>query len=145
MIPVRPDAQGSKSFSPRHRATGAAGERTFRCGRPGSLARERPRPEGFLKNFAQKKSRADSCSRDFSAAKLPNSDLNFAVAFRVDCSSVFSKEKGPQKIHPKIHGKIHPGIRSDKFPSDFCRSLLLRKVCVHFRAPRKTLCKKTLG
>ena len=32
-----------------------------------------------------------------SAAKLPSSDLNFAVDFWVDFSSFFSKEKGPKK------------------------------------------------
>ena len=32
-------------------------------------------------------------------AKLPNSDLNFAVDFLVDFFLLFSKEKGPKKIH----------------------------------------------
>ena len=36
-----------------------------------------------------------------------------------------SKEKGP-KNPQKIHGKFHPGIRSEKFPSDFRRSLFLK-------------------
>ena len=59
------------------------------------------------------------------ALKLPNSDLKIAVDFWVDFSSCFSQGKRPEKIHQKIHGKIHPGIRSEKFPSDFCRSLFL--------------------
>ena len=59
------------------------------------------------------------------APKLPNSDLKIAVDFWVDFFSYFFQGKRPQKIHQKIHGKIHPGIRSEKFPSDFCRSLLL--------------------
>ena len=59
------------------------------------------------------------------AAKLPNSDLNFAVDFLVDFFLLFfSKEKGPKKIHQKIPRKIHPGLCPEKFPSDFCRSLI---------------------
>ena len=49
-----------------------------------------------------------------SAAKLPNSDLNFAVDFGVDFSSCFSKEKGPTKSpqnSPRnLFGKIHLGF-----------------------------------
>ena len=59
------------------------------------------------------------------AAKLPNSDLNFAVDFLVDFSSYFFQRKRPEKIHQKIARKIHPGLCSEKFPSDFCRSLFL--------------------
>ena len=38
---------------------------------------------------------------------------------------LFSKEKGPKKIHQKIPRKIHQEMCSEKFPSDFCRSLFL--------------------
>ena len=55
------------------------------------------------------------------AAKLPNSDLKFAVDYWVD----FSKKKRPPKIHWKSPHKIHLGICSEKFPSDFCRGLFL--------------------
>ena len=55
------------------------------------------------------------------AAKLPNSDLDFLVDFLVD----FFHGKRPEKIHQKIPRKIHPGLCSQKFPSDFCRSLFL--------------------
>ena len=59
------------------------------------------------------------------AAKLPNSDLNFAVDFLVDFSSFFCQGKRPEKIHQKIPRKLHPALCSEKFPSDFCRSLFL--------------------
>ena len=60
------------------------------------------------------------------AAKLPNSDLKIAVDFWVDFFLLFFPRKKAQNNPPQIiHGKIHPGIRSEKFPSDFCRSLLL--------------------
>ena len=59
-------------------------------------------------------------------AKLPNSDLNFAVDFLVDFFLLFSPRKNARKkIHQKIPRKIHPGLCREKFPSDFCRSLLL--------------------
>ena len=64
------------------------------------------------------------------AAKLPNSDLNFAVDFWVDFFLLFVlQRKRPPKIHQKIPRKIHPGLCSEKFPSDFCRSLFLTKTC----------------
>ena len=59
------------------------------------------------------------------AAKLPNSDLNFAGDFLVDFFLLFFPRKRPEKIHQKIPRKIHPGLCSEKFPSDFCRSLPL--------------------
>ena len=31
----------------------------------------------------------------------------------------------PERIHKKISRKIHPGLCSEKFPSDFCRSRFL--------------------
>ena len=58
------------------------------------------------------------------AAKLPNSDLKFAVDFGVDFIILFF----PRKKAPKIPRKSHPGIWSAKFPSDFCRSLFLTKI-----------------
>ena len=63
------------------------------------------------------------------AAKLPNSDLNFAVDFGVDFffPSASRRKMPPSKNPPKIPHKIHPGICPEKFPSDFCRSLLLTK------------------
>ena len=60
------------------------------------------------------------------APKLPKSDLKIAVDFWVDFFLLFFPRKKARKNPPKIHGKIHPGTRSEKFPSDFCRSLLLR-------------------
>ena len=59
--------------------------------------------------------------------KLPNSDLKIAVDF--DCSGfwggffplVFFSKKKPEKIHHEIQ----LGLCSEKFPSDFCRSLFL--------------------
>ena len=58
--------------------------------------------------------------------ELPHSDLKIAVDFWVDFFLLlFSREKGTEKIHQKIPGKIHLGLCSEKFPSDFCRSLLL--------------------
>ena len=40
-------------------------------------------------------------------------------------TSFFFQGKRPEKIHQKIPHKIHPGLCSEKFPSDFCRSLFL--------------------
>ena len=40
------------------------------------------------------------------AAKLPNSDLNFAVDFVFYFSSFFSKEKGPKKSTKKSPAKF---------------------------------------
>ena len=57
------------------------------------------------------------------AAKLPNSDLNFAVDFLVDFFLLSSPRKSTKKNPQK---KIHPELCSEKFPSDFCRSLFLR-------------------
>ena len=59
------------------------------------------------------------------AAKLLNSDLNFAVDFWVDFLLLFFPRKKAQNNPPKIPRKIHPGLCSEKFPSDFCRSLFL--------------------
>ena len=64
-----------------------------------------------------KLSRPDSCSVDV-GREAPKFWFEFCCGFWVD---FFSKEKGRQKI-PR---KIHPGICSEKFPSDFCRSLVL--------------------
>ena len=66
------------------------------------------------------------------AAKLPNSDLNFAVIFGWFFSSYVFQGKRPEKIHQKIPRKIHPGLCSEKFPSDFCRSLFLINILRHF-------------
>ena len=60
------------------------------------------------------------------AAKLPNSDLNFAVDFLVDFPLFVILRKKARKNPPKIPRKIHPGLCPEKFPSDFCRSLLLK-------------------
>ena len=63
------------------------------------------------------------------AAKLPNSDLNFAVDFWVDFSTCcFPREKA-QKIHQKISCKFHLGPCPENSPriyapSDLCRSLV---------------------
>ena len=61
------------------------------------------------------------------AAKLPNSDLNFAVDFWGDFFSYFIQGKRPKKIHKRIHREIHQKVSREKFPLDFCRSLLLTK------------------
>ena len=70
------------------------------------------------------------------AAKLPNSDLNFAVDFWSIFSSCFFQGERPEKIHQKIPLKIHPGLNWEKFPSDFCRSLFLtvlsKQCCARF-------------
>ena len=57
------------------------------------------------------------------ATKLPNSDLNFAVDFFL----LFFPRKKAWKNPPKIPRRIHPGLCSEKCPSDFCRSLFLKK------------------
>ena len=64
------------------------------------------------------------------AAKLPNSGVNFAVDFWVDFILLFFPKENFKKA-PKIHKKkspekIHPGLCSEKFASDVCRSLLLK-------------------
>ena len=61
------------------------------------------------------------------APKLPNSDLQIAVRFGVDFFLLFflKGKNARKKVHQKIHGKIHPGMCSEKFPSDFCKSLFL--------------------
>ena len=79
------------------------------------------------------------------APKLPNSDLKIAVDFWVVFFLLFFPRKRARKNPPKKnHGKIHPGIRSEKFPSDFCRSLLLTnrkilKVTQRLVGPKKRL------
>ena len=60
------------------------------------------------------------------AAKLPNSDLNFALDFLVYFPPVFPRKKTPKTLLQKIPRKIHPGICSEKNPLAFCRSLPLR-------------------
>ena len=59
------------------------------------------------------------------AAKLPNSDLNFAVDCWVDvCLLFFSKERRPQNRNPlKNIPANSPGNLFRNFPSDFCSSL----------------------
>ena len=74
----------------------------------------------YLKN--SKPSQDQSLAVWILAVKLPNPDLNFAVDFEV--TPVFSKEKGPKNAE-SFHSKIHPETCWDKFPSDFCRSLVL--------------------
>ena len=59
------------------------------------------------------------------AAKLPNSDLNFAVDVLVDCFLLFFPRRKAQKNPPKNPPRNSPGTCSEKFPSDFCRSLFL--------------------
>ena len=62
----------------------------------------------------------------FWAAKLPNSDLNFAVEFLVDFSSFFFQGKRPKKkIHRKIPRKIHPGTLFGKIPLGFLQKPFL--------------------
>ena len=51
------------------------------------------------------------------AAKLPNSDLSFAVDFWGGFLPPFFPKENPHKSHPKFW--------SEKFPSDFCGSLFL--------------------
>ena len=58
------------------------------------------------------------------AAKLPNSNSNFAGDFWVDFSPVFSKEKD-RKNSTKKSPQNSPRSCSEKFPSDFRRSLFL--------------------
>ena len=52
-------------------------------------------------------------------SKLPFSDLPFSLY------PIFSRKKARKKIYQKISRKIHPGLCWEKFPSDFCRSLVL--------------------
>ena len=55
------------------------------------------------------------------------------------CSSCFFQGKRPQKIHKKIH----PGICPAKFPSDFCRGLLLNHCLIDPRKGVSNLCLMT--
>ena len=59
------------------------------------------------------------------APKRPNPDLKIAVDFWVDFILLFFPWKKARKIHQKILRKLHLRLCSDKFPSDFCRSLSL--------------------
>ena len=43
----------------------------------------------------------------------------------MDFSSCFFQGKRPEKVHQRIPCEIHPGLCSEKFPSNFCRSLFL--------------------
>ena len=70
-------------------------------------------------------SRPDPCSVDFGPETPKFCFENCRGFLGGFFSPVFSKKKRPEKIHQKIHGKIHPGTRSEKFPSDFCRTLFL--------------------
>ena len=72
-----------------------------------------------------KQSRPDPCSVDF-GSETPKLRFEFCGGFWGGYfSSFFSKAKAPQKsIHQKLPRKMHPKIWSEKFPSDFFRSLL---------------------
>ena len=79
------------------------------------------------------------------APKLPNSDLKIAVDFWVDFFLLsFPRKKDQKNPEKKIPRKIHPGLCSEKFPSDFCRSLLLTNplifICNNFCADGGVLC-----
>ena len=74
-----------------------------------------------------KMSRLDPCSVDF-GRETPKFRFEFCRGFFGGFfPRILSKEKSPEKIHQKIPRKIHPGLCSEKFPSDFCRSLFLTK------------------
>ena len=77
-------------------------------------------------------------------AKLPNSDLDFAVEFfcgffpPVLCPRKKARRrKKARKIHQKIPRKFHPGLCSEKFPSNFCISLFLRVITAIRKAGRQ--------
>ena len=69
-------------------------------------------------------SRPDPCSVDF-GRETPKFRFEFCRGFLGIFSSCFFQGKRPEKIHQKIPRKNHQGLCSEKFPSDFCRSLLL--------------------
>ena len=72
-------------------------------------------------------SRPDSCSVDF-GRETPKFRFEFCGGFFGGFfPPIFSKEKGQKKSTKKSPRKIHPGLCSEKFPSDFCRSLFLKK------------------
>ena len=73
-----------------------------------------------------KDSRPDPCSVDFGREAL-KFWCEFCRGFLGGFfPPVFFQGKTPEKIH-QILRKIHPGLGSEKFPSDFCRSLFLTK------------------
>ena len=63
------------------------------------------------------------------AAKLPNSDLNFAVDLYVDLFLPDFPSNKAQTNQPKNPLQNSPGSLFGKIPSDFCRGLVL-KICV---------------
>ena len=71
-------------------------------------------------------SRPDPCSVDFGRETpkflFKNCRGFFGGFFPPVLCPRKKARKNPQK---KIHSKIHPGLCSEKFPSDFCRSLFL--------------------
>ena len=63
------------------------------------------------------------------AAKLPNSDLNFAVDFLVDFfPPIFSKEKGPKKSTKKNPPQNSPGTLFGKIPLGFLQRPFLEQL-----------------
>ena len=77
------------------------------------------RPVGILTSLCQ----GQILQRGFLAAKLPNSDMIFAVHLGWIFSSKDSKDLAEKSTTKKNY--IHFGLCSEKFPSDFRRSLLL--------------------
>ena len=97
---------------------------TFRCTEQ-NIFKIKTSGTAFTQHSQQEYSRPDPCSVDF--AKLPNSDLNFAVDFWVDFSSCFSKEKGPQKSTAKNPLQNSPGNSVGKIPLGFLQKPFLEK------------------
>ena len=75
-----------------------------------------------------KTSKARSLAVWILAAKLPNSDLNFAVLFWGGFFLFFlPTEEGPTKIRQRMPQQNHPEHCLEKSPSNLCRNLVLIK------------------
>ena len=81
-------------------------------------------------------SRPDPCSVDF-GRETPKFRFELCRGlFGGFFTPIFFQGKRPEKIHQKIPRKIHPGLCSEKFPSDFCRSWGNPKQHMKLQQPR---------
>ena len=76
------------------------------------------------------------------AAKVPNSDLNFAVDFLVDFFLLFFQGKRPEKNPPKNPPQNSPGTLFGKIPLGFLQKPFLEKI--RAENPCGNPCKKSV-
>ena len=102
--------------------------RELRCCFPGMGSQSKTRAARKAVRRGCKMSRSDPCSVDF-AAKLPNSDFNFAVDLWVDFSSRFFQGKRPKK-HQTSLAKFTGKFGQKNSPRISAGAYSLGKVCL---------------